>query len=286
MVAPILKLKLGGRKNGVVNYSEDEMNHLFDVMEIILPIAPDEWEQVAQAHHKKFGLDRTVLSLRRKYLEYHRKPILTGNPNIPPLVRRAKTVKHMLGVKVEFGTGSVKYDLLTGDGGGNQLSSLTQDATQDVMTPQDTGLMLGTAGGVTDGTGTVVGTGPVVGTGTGTVVGSAIPIVPIPGSNNSNIGSEFLDAMKVFIELDREARKESIERDREERKESIKRDREERKESIEREREERKECRKMMMESLSVIAQTIALAFGGKKKKKRKRSNDLEVDDESDTESE
>ena len=105
-------------------------------------------------------------------------------------------------------------------------------------------------------------------------------------ANNRNIGGDFLDVMKVNIELDREARKESIERDREERKESIKRDREERKESIEREREERKECRKMMMESLSVIAQTIALAFGGKKKKKRKRSNDLEVDDESDTESE
>ena len=39
----------GGRRGGVVNYNDDEMNHLFDVMESILPIGSEEW---VKNHHR------------------------------------------------------------------------------------------------------------------------------------------------------------------------------------------------------------------------------------------
>ena len=50
---------LGGRRGGVVNYNDDEMNHLFDVMESILPIGTEEWDQVA--HIEILGDSRTSI---------------------------------------------------------------------------------------------------------------------------------------------------------------------------------------------------------------------------------
>ena len=154
-------------------------------------------------------------------------------------MKRAKTVKYMLGVKAETGQGTEQFNLVTGEWGGN---TQTQDATQDIVTPQDTDR-------------TVAGTASDLGTGT---VGSAVPIpessavpiftssVPIPGSakrayvaNNRNIGGDFLDVMKVNIELDREARLQNMDRDREERKQTLERESKEREER--RAKEEKKE---------------------------------------------
>ena len=43
-----------GRKPGLGNYSDEEIKHLFDIMESILPIGPDEWNQVVELHAQKY----------------------------------------------------------------------------------------------------------------------------------------------------------------------------------------------------------------------------------------
>ena len=39
-----------GRRQGVVNYSQEEIKSVLDIMEDILPIGPDEWEEVVKRH--------------------------------------------------------------------------------------------------------------------------------------------------------------------------------------------------------------------------------------------
>ena len=40
----------GGRKAGAGNYSKDEVMHLLAVMDEILPIGQEEWEEVVEKH--------------------------------------------------------------------------------------------------------------------------------------------------------------------------------------------------------------------------------------------
>lgn len=109
-------------KVGKSNYTRDELLSLFSIMEQILPIGQDEWEQV-QLQHSVLYPGRDVDSIRRKYSSLHRKSVPTGHPNIPPEVRAAKLVKVKIGEKADIGGGEDEnFDLEGGfsSGSGNQ----------------------------------------------------------------------------------------------------------------------------------------------------------------------
>ena len=78
-----------GRRPRGNKYRRDELMHLLQIMETVVPIGPTEWDEVLDQHCEVFP-GRDVDSLRRKYTTLHRKKIPTGDPNMPPEVRLAK----------------------------------------------------------------------------------------------------------------------------------------------------------------------------------------------------
>ena len=91
-------------KNGKSNYTREELLHLFAVMDRILPIGTEEWEQVLMEHSEVYP-GRDVDSIRRKYNTLHRKQVPTGSPNITPEILAAKRVKYKIGDKADIGGG-------------------------------------------------------------------------------------------------------------------------------------------------------------------------------------
>ncbi len=77
-------------------YSQVEINSLFDLLEMHLPISSMEWERVEALHEINFPAeDRTRESLKRKFQDLYCTKIPTGNPFIPNDVRRAKEIQRM-----------------------------------------------------------------------------------------------------------------------------------------------------------------------------------------------
>ena len=114
----------GNGKVGKSNYTRDELLSLFAVMERILPIGTEEWEQVQMEHSQNYP-GRDIESIRRKYNSLHRKQVPTGNPNIPPEILAAKRIKQKIGDKADVGGGEDEnFDLEAGfsgsDGGQGQ----------------------------------------------------------------------------------------------------------------------------------------------------------------------
>ena len=92
------------------NFLQDELINFFSIMEVILPIGPEEWLKVLTEHSVLFP-GRDVDGLRRKYTSVYRKKVPTGDPNIPLEVEMAKKVKYLIGDKAMVGGGSEEYDM-------------------------------------------------------------------------------------------------------------------------------------------------------------------------------
>jgi hypothetical protein len=59
----------------------------------VLPIGPDEWDEVVNFHLERFPeAERNALSLRRKFTQLYKTKIPTGDPSCPNEVRRAKEI--------------------------------------------------------------------------------------------------------------------------------------------------------------------------------------------------
>ena len=86
------------------------MMHFLQIMEEILPIGPDEWDEVLARHSTEYS-NRSVESIKRKYQDLHRKEVPTGDPAIPQHVRLAKKVKYMIGNRANLGGGGEDYNL-------------------------------------------------------------------------------------------------------------------------------------------------------------------------------
>ena len=99
-----------GRKAGTGNYTRDECLHLFTIMQRILPIGPEEWQEVAIEHAQTYP-GRDEPSIRRKYHSLHRKNIPTGDPTMPPEVREAKRTKYMIADKANIGDGEEEFNV-------------------------------------------------------------------------------------------------------------------------------------------------------------------------------
>jgi hypothetical protein len=104
-------LPAGGRKSGRGNYTREEMMNFLSIMEVVLPIGGEEWDEVFQQHTATGYPGRDTESIRRKYGTLHRKPIPTGDPSMPDEVRLAKKVKYKIGDKANIGDGEEEYDL-------------------------------------------------------------------------------------------------------------------------------------------------------------------------------
>ena len=76
------------------SYTQVELDSFLDLMEEILPLSSQEWERVETLHRVNFpNEDHTRESLKRKFQELYRTKIPTGDPNIPPHIKRAKEIQ-------------------------------------------------------------------------------------------------------------------------------------------------------------------------------------------------
>ena len=184
-------------KVGKSNYTREELLSLFTIMERILPIGTEEWEQV-QLEHAELYAGRDIDSIRRKYNSLHRKQVPTGSPNITPEILAAKRIKYKIGVKADIGGGDDKnFDLEIGFKG-----SGVPGAAQ----PQDTSIE--------------------VSLGTPTKVHAAVARTPSPVTSALSVASsrvsrktkdsnqDFLEMMKMQMMMDQEERREQRREDR------------------------------------------------------------------------
>jgi hypothetical protein len=72
-------------------FSIVEMEATMDAIEEILPVGPDEWEQVVETHATSYPeLQRDRSSLRRKFAALYNTKMPKGDPKCPSHVRHAK----------------------------------------------------------------------------------------------------------------------------------------------------------------------------------------------------
>ena len=254
MATPQPQQSSSGRRAGTFNYGIEETKQLFEIMEKILPIGTDEWTKVVDEHSIKYP-GRTVLSIRRRYQNLHRKQAPTGSPNMPDDVRQAKRIKYKIGKKAELSDGTEEFTL--------------EDGFQKSNENDEDGIELHETAVDSPATGVV----PPLPTAARSVPVDESTITPTKRSYNSRVsspfpgGDRFLQSYQLSLQQDRisqerEARR--WERERIERKEAMERDRMERKEAIERDRIERQEARKArddMMKMLGIAVSQFANAM-------------------------
>ena len=85
-VVQVPKATKGNGKNGENNYSREELLSLFAIMEWILHIGTEEWEQVVLKHSKLFPR-RHAGSIRCEYNTLHHKQVPPGSPNMMPEIK-------------------------------------------------------------------------------------------------------------------------------------------------------------------------------------------------------
>jgi hypothetical protein len=92
-----------GRGTGSQNYRDWEVEVLLNILEVKLPLGAEHWETVTtefnataltrsiQVRNNYVARDLDSLKNKFKVLKNHKKP--TGDPNCPPLVKRAKRIQ-------------------------------------------------------------------------------------------------------------------------------------------------------------------------------------------------
>jgi hypothetical protein len=82
-----------GAGGGKMHYRDDELNDLMDIMEELLPIGKYEKEKVAERYNMMHPTrPREYPNLMTQFNKFASKKPPTGNPDCPPLVRRAKRI--------------------------------------------------------------------------------------------------------------------------------------------------------------------------------------------------
>ncbi|KAG9404772.1 hypothetical protein AC1031_004977 [Aphanomyces cochlioides] len=79
-----------------------------------LPLCTTEWESVLGLHELRYpGQGRTVDSIKRKFSSLYRRQIPTGDPHIPPEVRKAKSIRLKMTERADMGDGTEGGGLLS-----------------------------------------------------------------------------------------------------------------------------------------------------------------------------
>ncbi len=80
------------RKRGF-KFALSEIESLLKVVEAIIPIGNPDWDKLLNKHASCYPTkDCTAESLKRKFQELVRTKIPTGDPNMPPHIRKAKHI--------------------------------------------------------------------------------------------------------------------------------------------------------------------------------------------------
>jgi hypothetical protein len=101
-------------RGGSPAYSETELLNLLSVIERIIPVSGEEWDQV-EVHHNILYPVRKAEGLRRKFQELYRKKKSTGDPDCPLSVKRAKLLRRAIIERCEVDDAEVK-DVIQGHG--------------------------------------------------------------------------------------------------------------------------------------------------------------------------
>jgi hypothetical protein len=93
----------GRRNKRTSHFSSTEVQGLLNVIEEILPVHGEEWEDVSQSHAANFpSSHHTNDSLKRKFQQLSQVKKLTGDLFFPPEVRKAKHLHHVITTKCEI----------------------------------------------------------------------------------------------------------------------------------------------------------------------------------------
>ena len=85
-----------------LGYTQEETETLLSCIHEVIPIGPQDWENVLTKHSEHFpDTERDVASIRRKYNKLQSARIPTGDPNCPPLVRQAKRIHRDIEEKMD-----------------------------------------------------------------------------------------------------------------------------------------------------------------------------------------
>ena len=94
---PPAKKKATGKRKGEytqARFTLEELEDLMDIVEQILPIGPNQWEQVENDFNTIYPARmRTTDNLRRQFNKQCKKKAPTGDPNIPSYIRKAKNAQ-------------------------------------------------------------------------------------------------------------------------------------------------------------------------------------------------
>ena len=252
VVAAAARNPPAGARNRGTKYHKDEIEALLDLMEDNLPIGPQEWDDVTEAHADRFLLkNRDSQSLRRKFNELVNSKKPTGDPNCPPHIRRAKMIQRQIITKSDSGGGSLNDDDL----------GIGDDNEQDIIDPRIDPRNLLTALENTSTTSETNGnaTSEANGNATSATNGNATAtlrsmVTPRRRHESGSSGGSFMDLMvanmmerQQFELREREERRLEREQEREERREERKAEQEGRKAEQEERRLERAQQHQQMM---------------------------------------
>jgi hypothetical protein len=84
-----------GGRGGSPAYSKMELLHLLDIMERIIPVSGEEWDQV-DVHHCTLYPVRKAKGLQCKFQGLYRKTNSTGDPDCPLSVKHAKLLRRTI----------------------------------------------------------------------------------------------------------------------------------------------------------------------------------------------
>ena len=101
-------------RGGSPAYSETELLNLLSIIERIIPVSGEEWDQV-EVHHNILYPVRKAEGLRRKFQELYRKKKSTGDPDCPLSVKRAKLLRRAIIERCEVDDAEVE-DVVQGHG--------------------------------------------------------------------------------------------------------------------------------------------------------------------------
>ncbi len=106
-------------RGGSPAYSETELLNLLGIIERIIPVSREEWDQVEVQHCTLYPV-RKAKGLRRKFQEFYRKKKSTGDPDCPLSVKRAKLLRRAIIERCEVDDAEVE-EVVQGHGDVEQL---------------------------------------------------------------------------------------------------------------------------------------------------------------------
>jgi hypothetical protein len=107
------------------NFTLSKIESLLEMVKAIIPIGNPDWEKILNKHASRYPTkDSTAKLLKRKVQELARTKIPTGDPNMPPHIRKAKHFYYKIVLATDGSTGASE------DGGGD-LDNERDDEFED-----------------------------------------------------------------------------------------------------------------------------------------------------------